>query len=98
MMELRFKQLQRTKAYRDALSGMKENTFGPRKRVIIAPSMGDAPERRGNCINLPSVKTQSTLENKVNAKKAKDPDKDSSDFNGRLLRSPWCIYVVNNLL
>ena len=46
-MELRLKNLAKTKAYRDAFLGVRERekVIRPRKRVIIAPSMASVDER-----------------------------------------------------
>ena len=61
-MELRLKQLEKTKAYRDGLSGLKENVFVQRKRVIIAPKMATVGERGGNISSQPTVSAQRALE------------------------------------
>jgi hypothetical protein len=59
MMELRLKQLEKTKAYRDAVLGLRDNVIGPRKRVIIAPSMEKADDAKGGKFaSLPTVTTQ----------------------------------------
>ena len=60
-MELRLKQLEKTKAYRDSLSGLKDNVTAPRKRVIIAPSMASVDERDGMHARFPTVTTQRAL-------------------------------------
>ena len=57
MMELRLKQLEKTKAYRDSLSSSKNSDIRPRKRVIIAPSMEGAKERGGNVTCPPTMTT-----------------------------------------
>lgn len=68
MMELRIKNLRKTKAYRDALSRSKEDqsnvTLGARKRVIIAPRMTSAPERCSSFAVFPPI-----TQNKTSGKK-----------------------------
>ena len=75
MMELRLKSLERTKAYREAVSGLKDNEIRPRKRVIIAPSMKNSRERGGNVTCLPTVATQRAVAGKKQIL-------DSSSLNG----------------
>jgi hypothetical protein len=61
-MDLRLKQLKKTKAYRDGLSGLKENVVVQRKRVIIAPKMETVDERCRNIVSCPTVSAQKALE------------------------------------
>ena len=75
-MDLRLKQLKKTKAYRDGLSGLKENVVVQRKRVIIAPKMETVDERCG-FPHCPTVSAQKTLVEKSKQKT------DSGYLNGK---------------
>ncbi|XP_028398028.1 EF-hand calcium-binding domain-containing protein 12-like [Dendronephthya gigantea] len=67
-MELRIKNLGRTKAYRDALSRSKDiqsnGTTVPRKRVIIAPKMACVPERCSDFSAFPPITQNKTSKKK----------------------------------
>ena len=81
-MELRLKQLEKTKAYRDGLSGLKENVFVQRKRVIIAPKMATVGKRGGNISSLPTVSAKGALKNgKETADSGSLNEKCSGDFD-----------------
>lgn len=83
-MELRFKQLEKAKAYRDMLLGSGEIFLGPRKRVIIAPSMVTATEKDGNIHSLPAVTRKTGL-------KEVEELTDSTHINGVYIKKPLCI-------